>query len=44
MGFIPIVCLDCGESVSRKSTTNPRIICTNCKTEYAMVRIKGVQK
>ena len=39
--FIPIVCLACGEKVTRKSTTNPRMVCTSCKTEYVMVRLKS---
>jgi len=28
--FIPVVCLDCGEKVSRKSLTDPGIVCTSC--------------
>ena len=37
--FIPVVCLECGEGVSRKSVTNPRIVCTSCEAEFRMVRV-----
>lgn len=38
--FIPVVCLECGENVTRKSVTNPRIVCVGCKAEFRMVRLK----
>lgn len=38
--FIPIVCLECGEKVSRKTETNPRMVCTGCQAEFVMVRLK----
>ena len=42
--FIPVMCLECGERISRKSVTNPGVICTSCEAEFRMVRINKCLK
>jgi len=42
--FIPVVCPDCGEKISRKTNENPRLICTGCKGEFVMMRVKNGNK
>lgn len=41
--FIPVVCLDCGANMSKKSRTDPRVVCTSCRAEYRMVRVNKCQ-
>lgn len=40
MSFIPVKCLECGGTTTRKSNTDPRIQCVDCDAEYRMVRVK----
>jgi len=42
--YIPVVCLECGANISRKTNKNPRLVCTSCPAEFVMVRIKNGNK
>lgn len=36
--FIPIICPDCGENLSRISNNNPGVKCTQCPATFRLVK------